>query len=71
MWWFDANVGCHEDGDSTALRKLTIQLPGYTAQQTLRYVHTISSVHCLALWKEFKVHSALDIEETDEHCFRL
>jgi hypothetical protein len=28
----------------------------------------ISLVDCLALWNEFKINSAVDIEKSDENC---
>jgi hypothetical protein len=37
----------------------------------LQYVHIMSLNACLALCKEFKVYSTLDIEESDEHCLHL
>jgi hypothetical protein len=43
----------------------------YSFTYPLQYIHRINLVDSLTLWNEFKVNSALDIEENDEQCLHL
>jgi hypothetical protein len=58
---------CH-GGESNRLVK--VQALFYTQPQVTASVFP-HSVDCLTLYYEFKVNSALEIEESDEHCFQL
>jgi hypothetical protein len=45
--------------------------PTHSFMKPLLFFHILSLIECLALWNEFKVNSALDIEESDEHYLDL